>query len=57
MREGMREGIREGKQEGQREAKEEVVLQMIAENLDPELIARVTGFSLDIIDQLREKSY
>ncbi len=29
---------------------------MIAENLDPELIARVTGFSLDIIAQLREKS-
>jgi len=53
----MREGMREGKQEGQREAKEEVAKNMIAENLDPELIARVTGFSLDIIDQLREKSY
>ncbi|WP_293657012.1 hypothetical protein [uncultured Paenibacillus sp.] len=57
IREGMREGMREGKQEGQREAKEEVAKNMIAENLDPELIARVTGFSLDIIDQLREKSY
>ncbi|EHQ59421.1 hypothetical protein PDENDC454_25376, partial [Paenibacillus dendritiformis C454] len=47
---------KEGKQEGKREAKEEVVQQMIAENLDPELIARITGFSLDIIAQLREKS-
>ncbi|MCY9740690.1 hypothetical protein M5W88_11935, partial [Paenibacillus thiaminolyticus] len=55
-REGKREGVLEGKQEGKREAKEEVVKQMIAENLDPELIARVTGFSLDIIAQLREKS-
>ncbi|WGU95029.1 hypothetical protein QJQ58_01760 [Paenibacillus dendritiformis] len=56
-REGRREGIREGKQEGKREAKEEVAKQMIAENLDPELIARVTGFSLDIIAELREKSH
>ncbi|MGG4397311.1 hypothetical protein ABEX25_23680, partial [Paenibacillus thiaminolyticus] len=55
--EGRREGIREGKQEGKREAKEEVVKQMISENLDPELIARVTGFSLDIIAQLKEKSH
>ncbi|MFD3272931.1 Rpn family recombination-promoting nuclease/putative transposase [Paenibacillus dendritiformis] len=55
-REGIREGLREGKQEGKRKAKEEVVQQMIAENLDPELIARITGFSLDIIAQLREKS-
>ncbi|MGG3838056.1 hypothetical protein ABEV00_13685 [Paenibacillus thiaminolyticus] len=56
-REGIREGIREGKQEGKREAKEEVAKNMIAENLDPELIARVTGFSLGIIAQLREKSH
>ncbi|MGG4397151.1 hypothetical protein ABEX25_22870, partial [Paenibacillus thiaminolyticus] len=63
-REGIREGLLEGKQEGKREgllegkreAKEEVAKQMISENLDPELIARVTGFSLDIITQLREKS-
>ncbi|MFD3272930.1 hypothetical protein ACE3MS_22820 [Paenibacillus dendritiformis] len=57
IQEGRREGIREGKQEGKREAKEEVAKNMIAENLDPELIARVTGFSLDIIVQLREKSH
>ncbi|WGU95030.1 Rpn family recombination-promoting nuclease/putative transposase [Paenibacillus dendritiformis] len=55
-REGRREGRREGMREGKQEAKEEVVQQMIAENLDPELIARITGFSLDIIAQLREKS-
>ncbi|WP_259392040.1 hypothetical protein [Paenibacillus thiaminolyticus] len=57
LREGLREGVLEGKQEGKREAKEEVVKQMIAENLDPDLIARVTGFPLDIITQLREKSH
>nr|WP_246873753.1 Rpn family recombination-promoting nuclease/putative transposase [Paenibacillus dendritiformis] len=48
---------REGKQEGKREAKEEVVKQMIAEDLDPELISRVTGFSVDIIAKLREQSH
>ena len=47
IREGKREGLLEGKQEGKREAKEEVAKQMISENLDPELIARVTGFSLE----------
>ncbi|MDG0874830.1 hypothetical protein L5D93_21365 [Paenibacillus thiaminolyticus] len=57
IREGKREGLLEGKQEGKREAKEEVVKQMIAEGLDPNLIARVTGFSLEIITQLREKSH
>jgi predicted transposase/invertase (TIGR01784 family) len=56
-REGRREGRREGKQEGKREAKEEVVKQMIAEDLDPELIARVTGFPLDIITQLKKQSH
>ncbi|MGG4392727.1 hypothetical protein ABEX25_00230 [Paenibacillus thiaminolyticus] len=56
LQEGIREGRREGKQEGKREAKEEVVKQMLAENLDPELIARVTGFSLDMITQLSERS-
>ncbi|CAH8772283.1 hypothetical protein [Paenibacillus dendritiformis] len=48
---------REGKQEGKREAKEEVVKQMIAQDLDPELIARVTGFPVDIIAKLREQSH
>ncbi|WGU94770.1 hypothetical protein QJQ58_00370 [Paenibacillus dendritiformis] len=45
------------KREGKREAKEEVVKQMIAEDLDPELIARVTGFPVDIIAKLREQSH
>ncbi|BFH70085.1 MAG: hypothetical protein E6230_15485 [Paenibacillus dendritiformis] len=45
------------KREGKLEAKEEVVKQMIAEDLDPELIARVTGFPVDIIAKLREQSH
>ncbi|MCY9744018.1 hypothetical protein M5W88_29135, partial [Paenibacillus thiaminolyticus] len=52
-----REGRREGRREGKREAKKEVVKQMLAEDLDPELIARVTGFSLEIITQLKEQSH
>ncbi len=35
------------------EGKEQVAMRMIEEQLDTDLISRVTGFSLDKIDQLR----
>ncbi|MFC6551313.1 hypothetical protein [Cohnella cellulosilytica] len=40
--------------EGELRGKEQVAKQMISERLDPDLISRVTGFSLDKIDQLRK---
>lgn len=45
-----------GEQNGKQQAREQVVKQMLAEQLDVELIARVTGFSLTQIEQLRERN-
>lgn len=45
------------REEGREEGKEEVARQMIAERLDAALIAKVTGFSLDKIDQLRDQAH
>lgn len=42
---------------GEQKGKEQVVKQMIAEQLDPDLISRVTGFPLDKIDQLRKETH
>ncbi len=44
---------REGELRGRLEGKEQVAMRMIEEQLDADLISRVTGFSLDKIDQLR----
>lgn len=48
---------RKGELKGELKGKEQVVKQMIAEQLDPDLISRVTGFSLDKIDQLRKETH
>ncbi len=50
---GRLEGRLEGKIEGKLEEREQVAMRMIEEQLDSDLISRVTGFSLDKIDQLR----
>jgi len=50
---GRLEGRLEGKIEGKLEEREQVAMRMIEEQLDADLISRVTGFSLDKIDQLR----
>ncbi|MFB9278516.1 hypothetical protein [Cohnella cellulosilytica] len=46
-------GKLEGRLEGELKGKEQIAKRMIEEQLDPDLISRVTGFSLDKIDQLR----
>jgi len=53
--EGRLEGKIEGEMEGELKGKEQVARRMIAERLDSDLISRVTGFSLDKIDQLRAR--
>lgn len=53
--EGKLEGKIEGRMEGEREAREAVAKQMLAEQLDTALIARVTGVPVDKIAQLREQ--
>jgi len=50
-----REGELRGRLEGKLEGKEQVAMRMIEEQLDADLISRVTGFSLDKIDQLRAR--
>ncbi|WP_391572123.1 hypothetical protein [Cohnella sp.] len=50
-----REGELRGRIEGKLEGKEQVTMRMIEEQLDADLISRVTGFSLDKIDQLRAR--
>lgn len=53
--EGKIEGKLEGKLEGEREAKEAVAKQMLAEQMDAALIARVTGLPVNYINQLHEQ--
>ncbi|RED52766.1 hypothetical protein [Cohnella phaseoli] len=53
--EGKLEGKIEGEMEGELKGKEQVAMRMIEEQLDADLISRVTGFSLDKIDQLRAR--
>jgi len=50
---GRLEGRLEGKIEGKLQEREQVAMRMIEEQLNADLISRVTGFSLDKIDQLR----
>ncbi|WP_181592706.1 Rpn family recombination-promoting nuclease/putative transposase [Paenibacillus sp. YN15] len=50
--EGLREGIEKGIEQGIEKGKLQVVRHMLAERLDPALIAKVTGFSLDEINRL-----
>lgn len=53
----LRKIIREEKREGRIEGKEEVAKRMLDLGLDVSVIAAATGFSLERIEQLREKSH
>ncbi|MDF2937538.1 MAG: transposase [Paenibacillaceae bacterium] len=52
--EGIREGIEQGIEKGIEKGKLEVARQMIAERLDPALIAKVTGLPLEDINRMRQ---
>ena len=50
---GKLEGKLEGKAEGKAEEKTEIVKNMLKENVEKTLISRVTGLSLEEIEQLK----
>lgn len=53
----MQIGKEQGMQLGEELALEKIAKQMLAEQLDPALISRVTGFSPDKIDRLRQQYF
>ena len=52
MQEGMQQGMQEGMQKGRQEAKHAVAIGMLKESADAKFIQRVTGLSLEQIEQL-----
>ncbi len=50
---GMEKGIEKGLEQGVEKGKMEVARQMIREDLDPALIAKLTGFTLEQIEKWR----
>lgn len=49
---GREEGMKEGREEGQREKTEEVVRNLIAEKVDMDFIAKVTGLTVERIKEI-----
>ncbi len=54
-KESRAEGRAEGKAEGEAKGKEDVVIEMIKNNLEPSLISTVTHFSLEKINEIKER--
>ncbi|SHG46566.1 conserved hypothetical protein (putative transposase or invertase), partial [Thermosyntropha lipolytica DSM 11003] len=53
-REGREEGRKEGREEGRKEGREEAALNALREGLDVKLISRLTGLSVERIEELKE---
>lgn len=51
---GIEQGMEKGIEEGIEQGKLEVARQMIAERLEPQLIAKVTGLPLEEINRMRQ---
>ena len=54
--EGMREGYESGKNDGIEENKIEIVRNMLKENLDINLISKITGLSIDRINEIKNEN-
>jgi len=52
LQEGRLRGLQEGLQEGRQEGRQEMTLKMLQEGVEIELIARVTGLSIEQIQAL-----
>ncbi len=48
------EGLEEGKQEGSQQKAQEIALNLIAEGMGIEAIARITGLSVEVVQQLQQ---
>ncbi|WP_414530339.1 Rpn family recombination-promoting nuclease/putative transposase [Nodularia chucula] len=55
LEEGRQEGIREGRQEGRQEGKQEVAINLLAEGMVIEAIARITGLSVEVVQELQRQ--
>ena len=49
LEQGLKEGLKEGLEKGRQDAQKEIARSMLAEGLSPEMIARVTPFSIEEI--------
>lgn len=52
--EGKQQGIQEGRQEGSQEKAREIALNLIAEGMGIEAIARITGLTVEVVQQLQQ---
>lgn len=55
LEEGRQEGIQEGKQEGIQEGKQEVAINLLTEGMAIEVIARITGLSVEVVQELQRQ--
>jgi predicted transposase/invertase (TIGR01784 family) len=55
LKEGKEEGLKEGREKGEQEAKLSIARNLLAQNIDPEIIASGTGLSKELIIRLREQ--
>ncbi|SHG46672.1 conserved hypothetical protein (putative transposase or invertase) [Thermosyntropha lipolytica DSM 11003] len=53
-REGREKGREEGREEGRKEGREETALNALREGLDVKLISRLTGLSVERIEELKK---
>ncbi|MHB1947494.1 MAG: Rpn family recombination-promoting nuclease/putative transposase [Gammaproteobacteria bacterium] len=53
LQEGRRKGLQEGRQEGRQEEKFEIARKLLAENVDPVFIVKITGLPLVIIREMQ----
>jgi hypothetical protein len=55
LAEGREVGHAEGEQKGRQQAREELTLKLLQENLDLAVIARITGFAIEQLQQVRSQ--
>ncbi len=51
------EGLEEGKQEGSQQKAREIALNLIAEGMGIEAIARITGLTVEVVQQLQQRGW
>ena len=56
LTEGLERGLAEGLEKGKQEEKKEIVQKMLVKGIDVEIIAHVTGFSIQEVQKFSKKS-
>lgn len=55
IEEGKQEGRQEGRQEGSQQKAREIALNLIAEGMGIEAVARITGLTVEVVQQLQQR--